>query len=447
MDDDNENARGAEISQMTGMPDMGNLSIGNATGTMPQPGGTLVNMSEPMEDAWSSLMKYEDPAADGAPHTTFDLMNRYQPPEGATEEDMVQFYANNPDIWHPSLKLTNEERPPLMRFPDYRKPVALDGGHPNMRIGSEGRYAHTPEERRQAQMQSGRFKPNDLYSGFPAIEDNYQTLGYPGQAYNVETGEPIDDAWSSLMKAPTPWTQKQFDNPPGGRQPWTANSRRRKIISRILSRYGSGGGLDNAPTAVERQHLGIETKQPLRLFPGQYAQYRGQQQRRRLLGAPLPFSPHGLYGERQFSPGPTGAGRLRVMPGQGGQMHSQLTTPQAPRMARGMSASTGMAAPQSMFKAELAEIRDALLKAGPALDYLHFSQLRSMLRRMKKLMEDKEHQAKAASLGLGAKDIGHRDGGTTNPTGGTETLNPEDDTKNWGAPGHLLVARGSGRSA
>ena len=264
----------------------------------------------------------------------------------------------------------------------------------------------------------------------------------------LATGYPMDAAWSSLMKAPTPWTQKQFDNPPGGRQPWTANSRRRKIISRILSRYGSGSGLDNAPTAVERQHLGLETKQPLRLFPGQYAQYRGQQQRRRLLGAPLPYSPHGLYGERQFHPGPTGAGRLRVMPGQGGQMHSQLTTPQAPRMAQGVSASTGMAAPQSMFKAELAEIRDVLLKAGPALDYLHFSQLRSMLRRMKKLMEDKEHQAKAkSSPNVSHKDIGHRDGGTTNPTGGTETLKPEDDTKNWGAPGHLLVARGSGRSA
>jgi hypothetical protein len=56
MDDDNENAVGAEISQMTGMPDTGNLSIGNAIGTMPQPGGTLMT-GEPMDDAWSSLMK------------------------------------------------------------------------------------------------------------------------------------------------------------------------------------------------------------------------------------------------------------------------------------------------------------------------------------------------------------------------------------------------------
>ena len=56
MDDGNENAVGAEVSQMTGMPDMGNLSVGNATGTMPQPGGTLMT-GEPMDNAWSSLLK------------------------------------------------------------------------------------------------------------------------------------------------------------------------------------------------------------------------------------------------------------------------------------------------------------------------------------------------------------------------------------------------------
>ena len=56
MDDSNENAVGAEVSQMTGMPDMGNLSVGNATGTMPAPGGTLMT-GEPMDNAWSSLLK------------------------------------------------------------------------------------------------------------------------------------------------------------------------------------------------------------------------------------------------------------------------------------------------------------------------------------------------------------------------------------------------------
>ena len=47
---------GQQFGAMTGMPDMGNLSLGAATGTMPAPGGMLAT-GEPMEDAWSSLMK------------------------------------------------------------------------------------------------------------------------------------------------------------------------------------------------------------------------------------------------------------------------------------------------------------------------------------------------------------------------------------------------------
>ena len=85
MDDDNENARGAEISQMTGMPDMGNLSIGNATGTMPAPGGMLTT-GEPMDDAWSTLLKIEESA--GPPpmqegETMKEYMQRIAGPFGA----------------------------------------------------------------------------------------------------------------------------------------------------------------------------------------------------------------------------------------------------------------------------------------------------------------------------------------------------------------------------
>ena len=53
---DDQFNEGQQFGAMTGMPDMGNLSIGNATGTMPAPGGMLAT-GEPMEDAWSTLMK------------------------------------------------------------------------------------------------------------------------------------------------------------------------------------------------------------------------------------------------------------------------------------------------------------------------------------------------------------------------------------------------------
>ena len=38
---DDQFNEGQQFGAMTGMPDMGNLSIGNATGTMPAPGGML----------------------------------------------------------------------------------------------------------------------------------------------------------------------------------------------------------------------------------------------------------------------------------------------------------------------------------------------------------------------------------------------------------------------
>lgn len=53
---DDQFNEGQQFGAMTGMPDMGNLSLGAATGTMPAPGGMLAT-GEPMEAAWSSLMK------------------------------------------------------------------------------------------------------------------------------------------------------------------------------------------------------------------------------------------------------------------------------------------------------------------------------------------------------------------------------------------------------
>jgi hypothetical protein len=55
---DDQFNEGQQFGAMTGMPDMGNLSLGAATGTMPAPGGMLAT-GEPMEDAWSTLLKEE----------------------------------------------------------------------------------------------------------------------------------------------------------------------------------------------------------------------------------------------------------------------------------------------------------------------------------------------------------------------------------------------------
>jgi len=63
MDGDNENAVGAEISQMTGMPGQGGPDVSQAIGAqVNQPfGQQTIATSEPMADAWSSLLKEHKP--------------------------------------------------------------------------------------------------------------------------------------------------------------------------------------------------------------------------------------------------------------------------------------------------------------------------------------------------------------------------------------------------
>ena len=269
----------------------------------------------------------------------------------------------------------------------------------------------------------------------------------------------MDNAWSELLKREkNPWQPQspEFEGAPGGRQPHTATSRRAKLLSRVLSGYGSKGGLDelgDEHLAVGRSHLGISRVHPMaQSDPAEYARFQGQQAGRKIRqNIPLPFSPEGTFGQRGVKAGPTGAGNIRGLAGEAGKKHT-FTGVQQPTTRGEPKVST------NMFKSELQELSGLLKKndlktmltqlGGKSPEhYLHFSQIRSMLRKVKDLMERNEKRLKAASLHPKQGEGGHRDGGTTEPTGGTESLNPEDDTKNWGAPGHILVARGSGRVA
>ena len=296
MDDDNENARGAEISQMTGMPDTGNLSIGAATGTKPDAGGQLVNMSEPMDDAWSTLMK--------------------------SRLDKVK--------------------------------------------GKES----------------------------------------------------------------MPWHQEQFDIQPGGADISTATSRRSKLHSRYLE-PSKKRGLMHSPLSVHMSHLGVATKQPLRLFPEKYRQQMGTMDRRKLMGnIPQPMSGHAMGPERTYDPKPP-----KMSTGEG----LKITEPRVPNMAS-----------QSLVKSEeLSSIKKELEEVRKKMDYMHFAQIRQLLRRLKDVAEKRESRLKS-SVSAGPGEVGqagHREAqnSTTSPEGATENLNSEDDPKNWGAPSSLFAAKGSGR--
>ena len=293
MDDDNENAVGAEISQMTGMPDTGNLSIGNAIGTMPQPGGTLMT-GEPMDDAWSSLMKA-----------------RLDKVKGAKDKS---------------------------------------------------------------------------------------------------------------------WKQPLYEIQPGGAEIKTANPRRAKRQSRYVQ-PSKKRGLELNPWSVHRTHLGIATKQPLRLFPEKYGHQMATQARRKLMGN-IPQAPaaHGFGPETSYNPRSP-----KVAASQG----LSIKEPREPTM-RG--ASFAKSDELNLVKKDLEEVRKKM-------DYMHFAQIRRLLRRLKDATERQERRLKAAvSSGKGNnREAGHREAmdSTTRPEGGTEDL--ENDPKNWGAPSTIFAARGSGR--
>ena len=235
------------------------------------------------------------------------------------------------------------------------------------------------------------------------------------QFQQKNTSEPMADAWSSLMKArDQSWQQPKYDGPPGGRKPHIATSIRSKRQSRTLNPRTEHGGLTEAPLAVEMGHLGLSTKQPLRLFPGKYRQQLGQRHQRALMGnISMPHQPHNIEQRTPTTPGPMGSGKI-------------------PRLAG------------EMKKAELKEM-GMLLKS--AKDYLHISQLRRIIRDMKKIVE-RQDRMKKAPLSRGSnknKEAGHR-GETTNPQGATD--DPEsDEMSSSGMPGHVFAARGSGRVA
>jgi len=267
-------------------------------------------------------------------------------------------------------------------------------------------------------------------TGNLSIGNAIGTMPAPGGM--LATGEPMEDAWSSLMKArldkvkggkDKSWSQPQFETQPGGSDITTGTSRRAKLQSRFLQPQKKRG-IDQAPLSVHRTHLGVETKQPLRMFPEKYGHQMATQARRKLMGN-VPQTPagHGVGAERSYSPKAPKSAPSGGLP---------LTEPRTP-MERGKSFAKSV-------KEDVEEVKKKM-------DYLHFAQIRRLLRRLKDATERQERRLKSKDQsGPGEKgEAGHREAqnSTTRPEGATEDM--ENDPKNWGAPSTMFVGRGSGR--
>jgi len=268
------------------------------------------------------------------------------------------------------------------------------------------------------------------------------TMPAPGGM--LATGEPMNDAWSSLMKSklddmgsakPKAWKQRQFEIQPGGSQIETANTRRAKRTSRNIS-PAKKRGLDQAPLSVHRTHLGIATKQPLRLFPRAYGQQQATQSRRKLMGN-VPNMPagHGVGAESDYNP---------KNPSIASSQGLKIREPRVPGIKG-----------QSFGKSEeLALIKQDIEEIQKKQSYMQFTQMRRLVEKLKDALERRDRSRKAAvSSGPGEKGkAGHMEAQnkTTRPTGATEDMSNDEVLgtalpEAWGAPSTLFVGPGSGR--
>ncbi len=297
------------------------------------------------------------------------------------------------------------------------------------------------EEEEEPPMMDDQFNEGQQFGAMTGMPDmgnlsiGNATGTMPAPGGMLATGEPMNDAWSSLMKSKLDdmgsakdksWRQPQFEIQPGGAEAKTANPRRAKRVSRNIS-PAKKRGLDRSPLSVHRTHLGVETKQPLRLFPQKYGQQQATQSRRKLMGnVPQIPSSHGIGAETDYNP------RTPSIAGGGG---AGMKMPKEPRM-QGQSFAKSI----ELIKSDMEEVRKKM-------NYMQFTQMRRLMRDLKDALERKDRSKKGAvSSGPGEKGkAGHREAqnSTTRPEGATEDL--ENDPKNWGAPSTLFAAPGSGR--
>lgn len=462
----------------------------SGTGSAMSP-GLPIAMSEPMEDAWSSLLKQDE-----EPHT-FNLNEVFKTPNHewydqimGMETPMIQNLVNSgmmdamgyknhhhgdadtlsgmhEENLHPqaSMDMIMEHRNSL---------IVLDA----MMRGKE----HTiPQQFRDLHHNADMTR---MLSGMPPhaqvaanLAGLYTNLNYLGQLIGPQMGEPDDDfrtknasepmedAWSDLLKRETPRTiagrrrrearqqfrpsTGQFKTPPGGMSGGAGATMRRFKAQMRGIKSGKKTGLMKPHLSVEMSHRGIQTKQPLSKDPQKYTQYRGQSEARKILGnVRTPFSPHARYGARSNYAGPTGAGRIGgLMPGQRGQMarpalrRMRVRRPRMPRMSaprpptppmmpQMQSSVPAMPAAPIMMSEE--RYHSEILKARNTLRRIE------LLNLMRRLIQAKEREAKLKksegikpnSGHLPAHPAGVEPSDDEDPDGPTENL--ETDAKTFG---------------
>jgi hypothetical protein len=404
-----------------------------------------------------------------------------------SESDKMYSSANeDEDKYNPaSPEYNDKKRDEKKRKEEEKKAQRSKIKHIKIRAtqGLSGEEAPTPlddgnkrDDEREIGLQGGpagsRGHMLDLATGAKSGTGSAMSPGLP-----IAMSEPMDSAWSSLLKRETPRTiagrrkrearqqfrpsTGQFKAPPGGMSGGAGATMRRFKAHMRGIKGGKKTGLMKPHLSVEMSHRGIQTKQPLSKDPQKYTAYRGQSEARKILGnVRTPFSPHARYGARSNMAGPTGAGRLSgLMPNQRGLMRRPSIRPmrvRRPRMPR-MSAPTpptppgmpamqssvpSVPAPSSSIMMSEERYRSEILKARNSLHRIE------LLNLMRRLIQAKEREAKIKknltatdSAQVPGHPVGVKPTDDEDPQGPTENL--ETDAKTFGLdPASALVGRG-----
>ena len=429
--------------------------------------GEMVAMGEAMDDAWSELLKQGL-----TPTSSFDLapsMTRGAGEEMMPVQDDVPMVDDDVNMGGGNLDCDCAERVreyeinQLNEEIKYANDLVLTEGYPEAARDNWTRdlmrEISWTENASCEEIENAYRNTYNMMCVTPALSDEDQ-MKY--------TSEPMDDAWSELLKSKAKDRAKrrkkeaqkkfkpstgEFKRPVGGYDPKSATSRRAKFKSRALGGKTKRTGLGRAHLAVEMEHRGIKTKQPLRLEdPRKYMQQIGRQQVRVQQGqVRTPASPSipqiSGYSTR-------GAPKPKLKP-----MRAPPITPPVIAGAPHLNMSggtTGMGMGASAPPPPMPIMASEDLHSGSDLqkrfDWATIQQLRHMLSESKKLLREKERKRKgkgdADTSGGGTMLPNHPSNGpkqTTRPSGATEDA--KNDPRHFGA--HTIgndVGRG-GRTA
>jgi hypothetical protein len=286
--------------------------------------------------------------------------------------------------------------------------------------------------------------------------DDRQFAAYQAQKNQQQKSEPMDHAWSELLKSKKEERKRKkeegakfrpstgaFERPRGGFGGRPATPARAKIISRNLP-VGRHTGLNLADLAVEMSHRGVASKQPMSKDPQQYRDYMATQEAQKRVGnVRTPYAEHRRFGRpsKRAKSGMPRVPRPRLHP-----VRAPSIVP--PKMKMPRLRKPKMPSMVTMSEDEVTQ--SDVLKSASDAGYLRIlvRELREALRETR----DKDRKRK----GMGTPDTSgaasnlpnhpsNSHAQTSAPQGGTE--NEEAEAKMYGAdPAQVINARGSNKS-